>query len=108
VEFVLHALAACLTAGLAHHAATRDITLHRVTSTVTGDLDVRGMLGLDPQVPAGCRRIDVRFAIEADASADDLAELIAATQACSSVHDMLTSTVPVHVELDLVPTSRPE
>jgi uncharacterized OsmC-like protein len=102
VEFVLHALASCLTAGLAHSAAARDITLHRVTSTVTGDLDLRGMLGLDPQVRAGCRRIDVRFTVEADASAGELAELMAAAQAYSSVHDMLTSAVPVHVELELV------
>ena len=107
VEFVLHAVASCLTAGLAHSAAARDITLHRVTSTVTGDLDLRGMLGLDPQMRAGCRRIEVRFEVEADASAEDLAELIAAAKACSSVHDMLTSAVPVHVELELASTPRP-
>jgi uncharacterized OsmC-like protein len=108
VEFVLHALASCLTAGLARSAAARDITLHRVTSTVTGELDLRGMLGLDPQVRAGCRRIDVRFAVEADASAEEVGELIAAAQTCSSVHDMLTSAVPVHVEVELRPPPRPE
>jgi uncharacterized OsmC-like protein len=107
VEFVLHALASCLTAGLAHSAAARDITLHRVTSTVTGDLDMRGVLGLDPDVRPGCHGIRVRFAVEADGSADDLAELVTAAAACSSVHDMLTNAVPVHVELDLVPTTRP-
>jgi uncharacterized OsmC-like protein len=107
-EFLLHALASCLTASLAHCAAARDITLHRVTSTVTGDLDLRGMLGLDHHVRAGCRRIDVQFAVEADASAEEVAALIAAAQTCSSVHDMLTSAVPVRVELEVRPTPRPE
>jgi uncharacterized OsmC-like protein len=108
VEFVLHALASCLTAGLAYSAAARDVTLHRVTSTVTGDLDLRGMLGLDPQVRAGCRRIDVRFTVEADASAEEVAELIAAAQTRSSVLDMFTTAVPVHAEVELRPPPRPE
>lgn len=102
-EFVLHALASCLTTGLVHNAAARDITVHRVTSTVTGELDLRGMLGLDPEVRAGCRRIDVRFTIEADASPEELAELVATARTFSSVHDMLTSAVPVHVGFELGP-----
>jgi organic hydroperoxide reductase OsmC/OhrA len=48
VEFLLHALAACLTSGLANIAAARGIPLTEVTSTVEGDIDLRGILGLDP------------------------------------------------------------
>ena len=61
VEFVLHALAACLTAGLANIAAARKVTLTEVRSTVTGDIDLNGILGLDPEVRNGYQQINVRF-----------------------------------------------
>src|SRR3954467_9158757 len=47
VEYVLHPLAGCLTAGLANIAAARGIELTQVTSTVEGDIDLNGILGLD-------------------------------------------------------------
>ena len=53
VEFVLHALAACLTAGLANIAAARGVRLTEVRSTVEGDIDLNGILGLDPAVRNG-------------------------------------------------------
>src|ERR1700757_528332 len=46
VEYVLHALAACLTAGIANIAAARGVTLTEVSSTVEGDIDLLGILGL--------------------------------------------------------------
>ena len=60
VEFLLHAIAACLTSGLANIAAARGVTLHRVRSTVEGDIDLLGILGLPtPSATAtgrsGCR-----------------------------------------------------
>ncbi|MGE5287986.1 MAG: OsmC family protein, partial [Micromonosporaceae bacterium] len=56
VEFVLHALAACLTAGLANIAAARRVRLTEVRSTVTGDIDLNGILGLNPDVRNGYER----------------------------------------------------
>src|SRR6266508_2964922 len=53
VEYLLHALAGCLTAGLGNIAAARGIDLTEVTSTVEGDIDLNGVLGLDPQVRNG-------------------------------------------------------
>src|SRR4051794_12298946 len=41
VEHLLHAIAACLTAGLANIAAARSIELRSVTSTVEGNIDLR-------------------------------------------------------------------
>ena len=61
VEFVLHALAACLTAGLANIAAARGVRLTEVRSTVTGDIDLNGILGLNPSVCNGYQNIAVRF-----------------------------------------------
>ena len=46
VEFLLHAIAACLTSGLANIAAARGVQLHRVVSTVEGDIDLMGILGI--------------------------------------------------------------
>lgn len=100
VEFMLHALASCLTAGLANIAAARGITLTRVTSTVEGDIDLNGILGLDPEVRNGYEQITVRFAIEADAPAEKLGELLEQSRARSAVYDVITTSVPVSIELE--------
>ena len=67
VEYVLHALAACLTAGLANIAAARGVRLTEVRSTVVGDIDLNGILGLDPDVRNGYQQIAVRFTVKGDA-----------------------------------------
>jgi OsmC-like protein len=46
-EYLLHALAACLTTSIVYVAAARKVELTSVESTVTGDMDVRGALGVD-------------------------------------------------------------
>src|SRR3954466_11170038 len=61
VEYVLHALAGCLTAGLANIAAARGVELTEVTSTVEGDIDLNGIFGLDPAVRNGFYQIRVSF-----------------------------------------------
>ena len=53
VEFVLHALAGCLTTSLVYHAAAQGIKIDAVESTFEGDLDLRGTLGIDRDVSAG-------------------------------------------------------
>jgi uncharacterized OsmC-like protein len=100
VEFVLHALAACLTAGLANIAAARRVKLTEVRSTVTGDIDLNGILGLNPDVRNGYQQLTVRFTIKGDAPADTLRELVEQSQARSAVYDILTNQVPVTIEVD--------
>ena len=102
VEFLLHALAACLTSGLANIAAARGIPLADVTSTVEGDIDLRGILGLDPEVRNGFRGIRVTFAIRGDGSPEQLQDLVAQSRRRSAVFDMLTNGVPVTVEAKAV------
>src|SRR6476661_625764 len=75
VEFVLHALAACLTAGLASIAAARGIRLTEVRSTVSGDIDLNGILGLNPEVRNGYQNIKVQFTVNGDAPAEKLRAL---------------------------------
>jgi uncharacterized OsmC-like protein len=100
VEFVLHALAACLTAGLANIAAARNVRLTEVRSTVTGDIDLNGILGLDPEVRNGYQQITVRFSIKGDAPAEKLRELVEQSRARSAVYDVVTNGVPVTIEVD--------
>ena len=100
VEFVLHALAACLTAGLANIAAARNVKLTEVRSTVTGDIDLNGILGLNPEVRNGYQGITVRFAIKGDAPAEQLRKLLEQSRARSAVYDVITNRVPVTIEVD--------
>ena len=100
VEFVLHALAACLTAGLANIAAARGVRLTEVRSTVTGDIDLNGILGLDDGARNGYQQITVRFTIRGDAPADKLRELVEQSRARSAVYDVVTNGVPVTIQVD--------
>ena len=66
VEFLLHAIAACLTSGLANIAAARGVNLTSVGSTVEGDIDLLGILGLSDEVRNGYEQIRVSFQLEGD------------------------------------------
>ena len=100
VEFVLHALAACLTAGLANVAAARKVRLTSVKCTVAGDIDLNGILGLNPAVRNGYEQITVRFTVRGDASAETLRSIVEQSRARSAVYDIITAGVPVNVEVD--------
>jgi uncharacterized OsmC-like protein len=99
VEYVLHALAACLTAGLANIAAARGVQLTEVHSTVSGDIDLNGILGLNPDVRNGYQNISVRFTVKGDAPAEKLREIVEQSRARSAVFDVITNQVPVTIEV---------
>ena len=99
VEFLLHALAACLTAGVANIAAARGVTLHEVSSTVEGNINLLGILGLSDQVRNGYQAIRVSFRISGDAPDDVLRGLVDQSRGRSAVYDVLTTGVPVSVEV---------
>ncbi len=96
-EYVLHALAACITAGIATGAAARNIQLHKVSSTVSADIDVRGVLGIDPDIRKGFSNVDLEFAIEADCDDEQKDALLAAGAKYSAVFDMLANPTEVNV-----------
>jgi uncharacterized OsmC-like protein len=98
-EHLLQALGACLTAGLANVAAARGIRLGEVTCTVEGDIDLRGILGLDDDVRNGFEEIRVVFHVSGDAEAEELAKLVSRSQRRSAVFDVLTHGVPVSVSV---------
>jgi uncharacterized OsmC-like protein len=96
-EYLLHALAACLTTSLVYVAAARKVPLTRVESRIEGDMDVRGALGLDDSVPNRFTDIRITFTVEGDAPAEKLREVVTRARARSAVFDTLTHGVPVHV-----------
>ena len=98
-EILLSALASCLTGGLAAVAQHRGIRLHAARAIVEGDIDVRGILGMDPDIRNGFSAIRVRFEISADASDAEIAALVAQSQKRSAVFDMLTNPTNVVVEV---------
>jgi len=100
VEFLLHALAACLTAGIGNIAAARGVTLYEVESTVEGDIDLRGILGISGEVRNGYRQLRVSFKIKGDAPAEKLEEIVAQSRARSAVYDVLTNGVPVEMSVN--------
>ena len=61
VEFLLHALAGCVTTTLVLHATARGITIQELSTELEGDLDVHGLLGLDETVSPGYERIRIRM-----------------------------------------------
>ena len=99
-EYLLHALAACLTTSLVYVASARGIRLTRVESTLEGDMDVRGALGLSDEVRNGFEQIRVTFDVEGDAPREKLRELVERANARSAVFDIVTNGVPVHVGVD--------
>ena len=100
VEYVLVALASCLTAGVAAVAQNRDIQLRSVAATIEGDIDVRGILGVDSDVRNGFSDIKVTYDIDADASADDIRALVAQSQKRSAVYDIITNPTNVSVQVN--------
>jgi uncharacterized OsmC-like protein len=97
VEFLLHALASCLTAGIGNIAAARGVTLHEVESTLEGDIDLQGILGLSDRVRNGYRSIRATFTIKGDAPAEKLAQIVEQSRKRSAVYDVLTNGVPVEL-----------
>lgn len=95
VEFLLHALAGCVTTTTVLHATARGITIHSLSTELEGDIDVQGLLALDPQVPAGYGQIAIRMDVEADCSDAELDELLAFAREHSPVCNTVCRPVPV-------------
>jgi uncharacterized OsmC-like protein len=98
VEFLLHALAGCVTTTTVLHAAARGITIRSLHTELEGDIDLQGLLALDPTVSPGYEGIRIRMHIEADCSDDELDDLLSFARAHSPVCTTVCRPVPVTVE----------
>jgi uncharacterized OsmC-like protein len=99
IEYLLVGLASCLTAGVASVAQNRGIQLRSIESTVEGNHDIRGILGVDSDVRNGFNDVKVTFNIDADASKQEIEALVAQSQKRSAVFDALTNPTEVTVEV---------
>ncbi len=97
VEYVLHALAACLTAGVANIAAARGVAVRSVECSLEGDIDLQGILGLSDTVRNGFEAIRAHFVLKGDAPAETLQKIMSQAVARSAVFDILTNGAPVSV-----------
>jgi uncharacterized OsmC-like protein len=98
VEFVLHALAGCLTTSMVYHAAAKGYEVSKVSSTLEGELDLRGFLGMDDKVRKGYKKINVRFDIEGDLTDEQKQDMLGLTR-FSPVFDIVSNAVPVEITL---------
>jgi uncharacterized OsmC-like protein len=98
VEYVLHALAACVSGTIVYHAAARGIALEGVETTIHGDLDLRGFLGLNSDVRPGYEQIQVAIKVAGDFDDDQFAELASLTR-YSPVRDIVSNPVPVAIDV---------
>jgi uncharacterized OsmC-like protein len=100
IEFLLHGLAGCITAGIGNIAAARGVTLTSVESRVEGDIDLQGILGLSDKVRNGYERIRITVDIAGDAPPEKLRQIVEQSRARSAVFDVLTKGVPVDVSIN--------
>jgi uncharacterized OsmC-like protein len=98
VEFLLHALAGCVTTTTVLHAAARGIEIESLSTTLVGDIDLQGLLALS-DVPAGYQGIRIEMDIKAKNASDaDLDDLVYFARAHSPVCSTVCRPVPVVVE----------
>lgn len=98
VEFLLHALAGCVTTTFVLHAMARGISIIELSTELKGKIDLQGLLGLDDNVPAGYEQIDIKMRVKADCSDEALDDLLAYAQRHSPVCNTVCRPVPVVIE----------
>lgn len=98
-ESLLHALAACLTTSIVYVASARGVRLNEVESTLAGDMDLRGALGISEEPRNGFERITAGFRVRGDAPAEKLREIVERGRDRSAVFDMVTNGVPVDFQI---------
>lgn len=100
VEYLLSALAQCLTAGIGNIAAARGVQLEEVTATVEGQANLLGLLGIDDNVRNGYSGIQISFSIKGDAPEEKLRAIVEQSRDRSAVYDVLTNGVPVSINVN--------
>ena len=100
IEFLLHALASCITGGIANIAAARGVKLTEVESNIEGDINLLGIFGMSKDVRNGYQGLRASFSIKGDAPPEKLQEIVEQSRARSAVFDVLTNGVPVSMSVN--------
>ena len=99
-EYLLHALAACVTTSLVYSAAARGVRLTSVESTIEGDLNVQGALGTNTEDYRNWyERIRMTVTISGDAPPEKLRQVVQRGTDRSVVFDSIANGVPISVDV---------
>jgi uncharacterized OsmC-like protein len=99
VEYAIAALNGCLTTSLIYHAAAQGVKIDEVESSLSGDLDLQGFLGMSEKVRNGYEKIRVNFRVKSDAPREKIRELVDLAQKRSPVFDIVSNPTTVEVSL---------
>jgi uncharacterized OsmC-like protein len=102
-EALLFALASCLNTTFMYHASAQGVKVEHLALELEGELDLRGILGIDENVRSGFEHINVTFHVKADAPERKIRELVELAQKRSAVFDCVTREVPVAVTMTAEP-----
>lgn len=100
VEHVLHGLAGCITTTVVYYAAAKGIRIDEMETRFEGDIDLRGLLGIAGARRAGYQQIRVSVKIKADASRDELNELLKLARSRSPVFNTISEPVDIQMNLE--------
>jgi uncharacterized OsmC-like protein len=100
VEYILHGLAGCMTTTMVLHAAAHGMAIDSVETSLAGDWDAQGFLGLNDKVRNGYQQIQVSFDIKGDLTDEQKEQLIVFAKK-SPVYDIIAHGVPVKVGLQV-------
>lgn len=95
-EYLLHTLASCITTSIAYHAAANAVEVDAIDSNLDGDVDLRGFLGLSPDVRKGFSNIRVRMRVKTDARANRIRDFAS----MSPMFEMVSKATPVALEIE--------
>ena len=95
-EWLLHSLISCLTTTIAYHAAARGIAVEGIESQIDGDIDLRGFLGLAPDVRKGYTAVRVRMRVRTKAEPATIEKLAR----FSPMLEVVSGSVPVSLEIE--------
>ncbi|HEY7081862.1 MAG TPA: OsmC family protein [Nitrososphaeraceae archaeon] len=98
-EYALAALSSCLTSTLIYHAAAQGVAIDEVETTLSGDIDLQGYLGMSQNIRNGYEKVNVTFKVKSDAPKEKIRKLVELAQRRSPVFDIFTNPTPVHVSL---------
>lgn len=102
VELLLAALTSCVSIGLVTQAAKRGIDFEDFEIEVTGDLDLRGYLGLDEEIRPGYTNLQYVVRVKSDASPEAIEELLRASEKTSPMFDTIRNGAPITSRLEMM------
>lgn len=94
-EYLLGGMAGCMMVGFVAGATSNGIRLDEVKLTITGDLDLRGFLGVDPQAPIGFAELKFNFQVKGSGTQAQYDEIVASVQQYSPNYRTIADAVKV-------------